>query len=71
MRDDKERLQLMNGQPLSMQDGLMMQGKNSNVVKYMECSSLSNYGVNEVFEEAARAALKFVNRTNERKCCLL
>ena len=63
----------MNGQPLSMQDGLMMQGKNSNVVKYMECSSLSNYGVNKVFEEATRAALKFVNRTRtrERKCHLL
>ena len=57
-----------------MEEGLKMQRKNSNVVKYMECSSLTNYGVNEVFEEATRVAVLHNSREfsrDNRKCTVL
>ena len=54
-----------------MEEGLKMQRKNDNVVKYMECSSLTGQGVNEVFEEAARIALKYKERTTPQQRCVL
>ncbi len=73
MRDDKEQQESRAGNSLSMEEGLKMQRKNDNVVKYMECSSLTNYGVNEVFEEAVRAAVLHDSRElrENRKCTIL
>ena len=50
--------------PITYQQGLEC-ARDIGVVKYMECSALTNTGVQEVFIEAARAALTV------RKSCLL
>ena len=76
LREDKERSTLHDEQPVSMKMGLLMQEKSDNVVRYMECSALTNYGVKEVFEEAMTAGIKFQNKSNgsnqiNRKCCIL
>ena len=70
LREDKERSTLHDEQSVSMKMGLLMQEKNDNVVRYMECSALTNYGVKEVFEEALTAGIKFQNRNN-KKCCII
>ena len=54
-----------------MEEGITMQRKNSNVVQYMECSAWNDYGVNEVFEEAARVALKYKQRIRAQQRCVL
>ena len=74
LREDKEHVLCNSQQPVSMEMGLTMQGKNTNVVKYMECSALTNYGVKEVFIEAIMAGVKYQNKRpsrNNRKCCIL
>ena len=43
--------------PLSHEDGLRL-SKEINAVKYMECSSLTQEGLEEVFQEAYNASLK-------------
>ncbi len=71
LRDDKEQQENINGGALSMEEGLKLQKKIDNVVKYMECSSLTGQGVNEVFEEAARIALKYKQRNTPQQRCML
>ncbi len=71
MRDADKEQESRAGNSLSMEEGLKMQRKNDNVVKYMECSSLTGQGVNEVFEEAARVALCHKLREVERKKCMI
>ncbi len=70
MRDDKEQ-ESRAGNSSSMEEGLKMQRKNDNVVKYMECSSSTGQGVNEVFEEAARVALEHKQRNTPQQRCVL
>ena len=71
LREDKERSTLHDEQSVSMKMGLLMHKKSDNVVRYMECSALTNYGVKEVFEEAMTAGIIFQNQNNQssRKCC--
>ena len=54
--------------PLSSEDGLRL-CKEINAVKYMECSSLTRDGLDEIFEEAVRMSLK--NKSVEKGCFLL
>ena len=72
LRDDKEQAERATD-PVSMEEGLQMQRKNNNVVKYMECSAFTGQGVKEVFEEVARIALthKLSKRNDTRKCTFL
>ena len=70
LRDDKEQESRADG-ALSMEKGFKMQRKIDNIVKYMECSSLTRQGVNEVFEEAARIALKYKERNTPQQRCVL
>jgi len=73
LRDDKETVQQLkdkNIEPISIADGVKLQSELINVVKYIECSALTQYGVKEVFDTAAKTALAHQQRTN-RKCTLL
>ncbi len=58
--------------PITYQQGLEC-ARDIGVVKYMECSALTNTGVQEVFIEAARAALTVRKRVlqNSGRCHLL
>ena len=73
LRDDKEHAESVNGGCISMEEGLKLQRKNKNIVKYMECSSLNNFGVQELFLEAATVAVCHIMREirSRRKCTLL
>ena len=71
LRDDKEHQENRTGSSLSMEEGFKMQRKIDSIVKYMECSSLTGQGVNEVFEEAARIALKYEQRNTPQQRCVL
>jgi len=39
--------------------------------KYLECSSLSGEGVDDVFEAATRAALTMFDREKSTGCCVI
>jgi Rho family protein len=39
--------------------------------KYLECSSLTGEGVDDVFEAATRAALLTFEKGGERGCCVI
>eukprot|EP01132_Coremiostelium_polycephalum_P002692 gene2692-3339_t len=59
MREDKmilERLSEKKLKPISYEQGLLKQ-KEINAVKYVECSALTQKGLNQVFIEAVRAAI--------------
>ncbi len=59
LRDDKEEVERTSNKPVSIEEGIRLQSMNDNVVKYMECSALTLFGVKEVFDEAMRAGLKY------------
>ena len=75
LRDDPEvisRLATRDLSPITYQQGLEC-ARDIGAVRYMECSSLTEKGVQEVFIEGARAALrvKKAARQHARKCSLL
>uniref|UniRef100_A0A6B2LJJ7 Uncharacterized protein n=1 Tax=Arcella intermedia TaxID=1963864 RepID=A0A6B2LJJ7_9EUKA len=56
LRDDLEVVAQKGNAPITYEKGLEL-STTINAVKYLECSSLHNQGVKEVFEEAAKAFL--------------
>lgn len=62
-----------------MTDGLKLLSPDSghpNMVKYMECSAVTQYNLTEVFEEAARVALQSrqhqgLDGRSTTSCCLV
>ena len=73
LRDDKETVEQSKDKdidPISTADGMKLQSELLNVVKYMECSALTQYGLIEVFVEAIKAVIAPGQRT-KTKCTLL
>ena len=75
VRDDKETVKQSKDKdidPISTADGMKLQSELVNVVKYMECSALTQYGLKEVFDEAIKIALAHIaDQRTKRKCTLL
>ena len=73
LRDDKDTVQKLkekNLSPIHNTDGQKMQ-KEIGAVKYVECSALTQKGLNTVFDEAVRAVLRPVTiKKKEIKCSL-
>ena len=55
-RDTTERLREKGLAPITSKQG-MAKAKQINAVKYLECSALTQQGLQNVFEEATRAAI--------------
>ena len=75
LRDDPEVISHLASRglsPIAYSQGLECSG-DIGAVKYMECSALTEKGVQEVFIEGARAALrvKELARQHSRKCSML
>ncbi|KAM3596213.1 uncharacterized protein V6R79_010478 [Siganus canaliculatus] len=71
LRDDSnalEKLSKNKQRPLTHEDGEKL-ARELNAVKYMECSALTQRGLKNVFDEAARAALE--HRDTKKSCVLL
>ena len=69
LREDKDtirKLQAHEQSPITHKQGEEMSDK-IGAVKYVECSSLTGEGVNDVFEEAARAALLHRQQSKKKK----
>ena len=73
LRDDKEWVERMgSSSAVSSEEGVRLQTVNSDVVQYIECSSLTRYGVDKVFEEAARATTdKRISHQRNSKCYIM
>jgi len=52
--------------PISTEMGLQM-AQNIGAVRYCECSALTQKGVSQIFEEAARAGLRRLSSTENNK----
>ncbi|XP_062332581.1 rho-related GTP-binding protein RhoG-like [Osmerus eperlanus] len=73
LREDMETVKKLKEQglvPSTQQQGGGL-AKQIGAVKYMECSSLQQDGVRDVFAEAVRAVLYPVTRKNGKKCVVL
>ncbi|XP_057310620.1 ras-related C3 botulinum toxin substrate 1-like, partial [Hydractinia symbiolongicarpus] len=76
-RDDKEYAEKHEKEGrkiITTEEGIEL-AKKIGAVKYLECSALTQQGVNEVFEEVARAGLHVLKTTHtptqRKKCTLL
>ena len=75
LRNDKETIDRLAGKnlaPVSFDQGVETANA-IKAVKYLECSALTQLGVRDVFEEAARVGLKFSLHGGQEKkkgCCL-
>jgi len=74
LRDDKDTIEKLKEKrldPISYSRGLQM-GKEVGVVKYLECSALTQKGLKIVFDEAIRAVLcPPVNKPKRKGACQL
>ena len=73
LRDDAatvEKLAKNKQRPLSLDMGDRL-ARELRAVKYVECSALTQKGLNNVFDEAVFAALDHPEPVKTRKCCLL
>lgn len=59
LREDQEFAESQKNSLLSIQEGLKLQLECKNIVKYMECSALTQYGVADVFNEAVKLGLDY------------
>lgn len=70
LRDDRYTLEMLakkNKQVVTFKDGEEL-ARHLKAVKYMECSALTQIGVQDVFEEAVLAALGN-SSSKPKKCC--
>ena len=73
LRDDSatiEKLARNKQKPISLEQGEKL-AKELGAVKYVECSSLTQKGLKNVFDEAIMAALEPPKSKSSRKCVLL
>ncbi|KAM4585992.1 rho-related GTP-binding protein RhoG-like [Fundulus diaphanus] len=73
LRGDEEMVKRLKEEglaPSTQQQGDIL-AKQIGAVKYMECSALQQENIEEVFEEAVRAALFPATKKNCKKCALL
>uniref|UniRef100_A0A6B2LJR7 Uncharacterized protein n=1 Tax=Arcella intermedia TaxID=1963864 RepID=A0A6B2LJR7_9EUKA len=73
LREDPEALKELtaaNLKPVSYEEALQM-AVNIKAVRYMECSALSGHGLNELFEEVARAHLPNLAKRPRGGCLLI
>ena len=71
LRDDKETVEDKGYQSISTADGVKLQSENVNVVKYMECSALTQFGVKDVINEAVKVALAHKTSQRTNTTCVL
>ena len=74
LREDEAVIALLSERklkPISHADGLRL-ANDIKAAKYLECSSLTQQGVNEVFDEAVKAVWSHTKHKNilKRQCCL-
>ena len=69
LRNDKEYVEKPDSNVIPMEDGIEMQAKHERILAYVECSALSMFGLEKVFEEATRAALRNTRVTS--KCSIM
>jgi len=74
LRDDpivSEKLDRQNKKPVSLEEGEQF-ARDMNVLKYVECSALTQKGLKNVFEEAIMAAIITPSaKKSEKRCKLL
>lgn len=71
LREDKEVLSQLNEErPITCEEGLA-KAKEIRAVKYMECSSLMQKGVKQVFDEAFRASAPLMRKSKKVGCTIL
>eukprot|EP01123_Difflugia_compressa_P008211 TRINITY_DN2395_c0_g1_i1.p1 TRINITY_DN2395_c0_g1~~TRINITY_DN2395_c0_g1_i1.p1 ORF type:complete len:192 (-),score=41.52 TRINITY_DN2395_c0_g1_i1:36-611(-) len=73
LRDDvdtKEWLASKALQPIAFEEGLRV-AKELGLVRYMECSSLTQQGVKAVFDESIRATTKMIQKKKTKHCVIL
>lgn len=72
LRDDQdvlEKLREQNQTTVTQQQGTTM-ARQIKAVKYLECASINQHGLNEVFDEAVRASISH-STTTKKPCVLL
>merc|ERR1719273_1608831 len=76
LRNDQSAIKELEAKGMSMVkfEEAQQRAEEIGAVKYLECSTITNEGINEIFEEAARAVLTRQckkNTTTDGKCTLL
>eukprot|EP00010_Vexillifera_abyssalis_P009159 CAMPEP_0201547568 /NCGR_PEP_ID=MMETSP0173_2-20130828/4040_1 /ASSEMBLY_ACC=CAM_ASM_000268 /TAXON_ID=218659 /ORGANISM="Vexillifera sp., Strain DIVA3 564/2" /LENGTH=163 /DNA_ID=CAMNT_0047956659 /DNA_START=286 /DNA_END=777 /DNA_ORIENTATION=- len=75
LRDDKDTIEFLkekNLEPITFKQGKQL-AKEIHAVKYMECSAVTGYQIKQVFDEAVRVAIDFIetDRPVKKTCQLL
>uniref|UniRef100_A0A673CIG3 Ras homolog family member G n=1 Tax=Sphaeramia orbicularis TaxID=375764 RepID=A0A673CIG3_9TELE len=73
LRDNQEVLEKLRDQnqtTVTQDEGVAM-AKKIKAVKYLECASINQEGLEEVFDEAAHAYLRHQQNTTKKICVLL
>ncbi|XP_070498357.1 ras-related protein Rac1-like [Chironomus tepperi] len=70
LRSDKRRKKDIKEHPITYPQGCGL-AKKIGALKYMECSALTQKGLNELFDEVIRVALNAAKQQVSRRCILL